>query len=79
MKNTIAGASFSLASVVCVILLANLVRVQMFPSRTVGNVTYASTGDDGVYMFGVGFLLVAGFVYLCLAVYYFNSEDKPSP
>jgi len=68
MKNTIAGASFSLASVVCVSLLTYLVSVAMLTNIM-----------NNVYVFGVVVLLVAGFVYLCLAVYYFNTEDKPSP
>ena len=69
MKNTIAGASFVIASVVCVVMLTNLVSVAMLSNMINTN--------GGVYMFGVGFLLLAGFVYLCFAVYYFNAEDKP--
>ena len=49
-------------------MLTNLVSLAMLPNNT----------SDGVYVFGVGFLLIAGFVYLCLALYYFNTEDKPS-
>ena len=61
MKNTIAGTSFVIASVVCVVMLTYLVSIAMQPNVR-----------DGVYLFGVGFLLIAGFVYLCFAVYYFN-------
>jgi len=71
MKNTIAGASFVIASVVCVVMLTNLVSVAMLSNMI--NV------NSGVYLFGVGFLLLAGFVYLCFAIYFFNAEDKPSP
>jgi len=71
MKNTIAGAIFVIASVVCVVMIANLVSVAMLSNMVSIN--------GGVYIFGVGFLLLAGFVYLCFAVYYFNAEDKPSP
>jgi len=70
MKNTIAGTSFVIASMVCVVMFTNLVSLAMFPTNNTGG---------SVYTFGAGFLLIAGFVYLCLGVYYFNAEDKPSP
>ena len=69
MKNTIAGASFVIASVVCVVMITYLVSLAMQPNM-VGII-------GGVYIFGVGFLLLAGFVYLCFGVYCFNAEDKP--
>jgi len=67
MKNTIAGVSCILASVVCVVMITRLVSLAMLPTNT----------SDGAYVFGVCFLLIAGFVYLCLGMYCFNVEDKP--
>jgi len=50
-------------------MLANLVSVAMLSNMISIN--------GGVYIFGFGFLLLAGFVYLCFGVYYFNAEGKP--
>jgi len=72
MKNTIAGASFVIASVVCVVLIARLVSLAMLSNIN-------AIFNNGVYLFGAGFLLIAGLVYLCFAVYFFIADDKPKP
>jgi hypothetical protein len=65
MKNTVAGASFTLASIVCIVMYAK---------------TYLMVDSGNVYYphayFATGFLLIAWFVNVCLGIYYFNAEDK---
>jgi hypothetical protein len=60
MKNTVAGASFILASMVCIVMLG---------------ITGLYAGDT-LSIICAGFLLVAWFINVCLGIYYFNAEDK---
>ncbi|MDR0327015.1 MAG: hypothetical protein LBI05_01830 [Planctomycetaceae bacterium] len=65
MKNTIAGASLILASMVSLIMFASVVKVSMVPGM-----------DPNGGIAGCLVLLFAGFVYLRFGLYYFNTDDK---
>jgi hypothetical protein len=62
MKNTVAGTSFILASIVCIVIFGILAMNPNF-----------GIGASGVTAW---ILRIAWFVNVCLGIYYFNAEDK---